>query len=651
MNFFERQEVARRASRRLIILFVLAMLAIALAVDVAILIAIGFAAPEQVMAYGGFWGFAQAHLGLLVVVALLTLAVIGIASLVRMGSLRAGGAVVAQSVGGTRVDEDTRDPQLRRLRNVVEEISIASAVPVPAIFVLEDEQAINAFAAGYSPNDAAIAVTRGALERLNRDELQGVVAHEFSHILNGDMRLNIQLMGVLFGILVLAIAGRRILLHTRGGRDRNVGAILIVALLLTVIGYLGVFFGRMIKAGISRSREMLADASAVQFTRQTTGIAGALKKIAGLPEGSRLGDPDTEEVSHMLFGEGMGLSSMMSTHPPILERIKALDPSFNPRALGELRSRWASKPPSGLAEDRAMGFDGGGMRLAGAATAGLAGASVALTPGAVAAHAGQPESDDYKRAGRIREAIPQTLLDAAHHHDDAVAVVLALLLDTDRAIRARQLAEIAERLGEEVAEHSGNLHEQVQALHPLLRLPLAALAFPALRRRPRGQLEAFVACSNTLIHIDGQVGLFEYCLGRMLQRQVIEAMDPSRHRSSGRRKLAQSRAALADLFSVLAHHGHEDAAQARRAFVAGVGSVLPGVALDYQPPRDWVAALDRALDELDELEPLGKQLLVEGLSLTSSHDGRVTVPEAELLRTICACLHCPLPPLLGQQAD
>jgi Zn-dependent protease with chaperone function len=666
MNFFERQAAARRSSRRLILLFGLAVVAIVLAVDLAVLVAIGANGGEQ----GGAADPAsllRAHAGLLAVTTIATLAVIGIASLVRIGSLRAGGSAVARGLGGDPIDNDTRDPQLRRLRNVVEEIAIAAAVPVPAIFVLENEAGINAFAAGYSPNDAAIAVTRGALERLNRDELQGVIAHEFSHILNGDMRLNIQLIGVLFGILVLGIAGRKILYHTRGSRDsKNVGAILAVGLVLMIVGYVGVFFGRMIKAGVSRSREYLADASAVQFTRQSSGIAGALKKIAGLQEGSKLAAADTEEVSHMLFGDGVGYSPLWATHPPLVERIRALDPQFNPKELTELRKRWQAQPPSGLAEDKASGRDGegprksggmlpGGLRLPGtealpgvgalAATAPAA-AALALSPRELTEHAGRPEAADFEHAGQLHAQLPTALLDAAHGHDDAMPLVFALLLDGDRAVRARQLAEIAERIDEATAERSLVLFEQTAALEAELRLPLASLAFPALRRRPRPQLEAFIACSQRLIHIDGHVHLFEYCLGRLLQRQVIEALDPSRFRPNGRRKLAQGREALAVLFAVLAGHGHAELASARRAFSAGMQVVLPGQGVEYAPPRDWVAALDGALGELDGLEPLGKQLLVEGLATTVGHDGRVTVEEAELLRTVCAVLHCPLPPLL-----
>jgi Zn-dependent protease with chaperone function len=275
MNFFQRQEQARRSSKRLVLLFALAVLAIVAAVDLVLLLAFG--------ALGEDASVADILTGL-VAGTVLAVGIIGIASAYRSASLRAGGAAVALQMGGTPVPEDTRDFHYRRLRNVIEEIAIASGVPVPQVYVLERETAINAFAAGWSPADAAVAVTRGALDRLNRDELQGVIAHEFSHVLNGDMKLNIRLMGVLFGILVLGVIGRRILIHGGGRSSRNAGPVLVAALGLTVVGAVGVFFGRLIKAGVSRQRELLADASAVQFTRQTQGLAGALKKIAGLDQ-------------------------------------------------------------------------------------------------------------------------------------------------------------------------------------------------------------------------------------------------------------------------------------------------------------------------------------------------------------------------------
>ena len=290
MNFFEHQAAARRDSSRLVFLFVLAVIGIVAAVDIATWAATGSSAA-------------------LAFATVATLATIGLGSMYRIASLRGGGEPVALQLGGVPVPENTTDPGLRRLRNVVEEIAIASGVPVPTIYVLEHEAGINAFAAGYSASDAVVAVTRGALDRLNRDELQGVVAHEFSHILNGDMRLNIRLVGVLFGILMIGLIGRKILTHGRLGGSRSVSVVLIAAIVVMAIGYIGLFFGRMLKAGVSRSRETLADASAVQFTRQAQGLAGALKKIGGLHEGAKLNDRgDAEEVSHMLFGDGVGFS-------------------------------------------------------------------------------------------------------------------------------------------------------------------------------------------------------------------------------------------------------------------------------------------------------------------------------------------------------
>jgi Zn-dependent protease with chaperone function len=650
MNFFERQQAARKTSRRLLFLFGLAVVFIMLAVNAAVLLGLGIAQPTETLQQQGFVAFAGERSGVLMLASLVTLAIVVIASLTRISSLRAGGDAVARQLGGTPVPEETRDPQLRRLRNVVEEIAIASSVPVPDIYVLEQESGINAFAAGYSPSDAAVAVTRGALERLNRDELQGVIAHEFSHVLNGDMRLNIRLMGVLFGILVLGIIGRKVLEHSRGGRDsKGAAAIILIALAVMIVGYIGLFFGRLIKAGVSRQREYLADASAVQFTRQTVGIAGALKKIAGLPSGSKLAAAETEEVSHMLFGDGVGYSSLFATHPPLLERIQALDKSFSPAQLGELAKRWSKAPPRGMDEDLALGLTESRLEAA-AAPLPARRAELEVQPESVSAQVGAPASDDFRRAGAISSALPDTLREAAQRPSEAMGVVLALLLDRDAAIRARQLGEIASRLDEASADQALAQQAAVEGLHPMLRLPLASLAFPLLRRRPRPELEKFLEVCDVLIHSDGQIGLFEYCLARMLRRQVIEALDPSRYRTAGRRKLAQSRDALADLFSVLAEHGHENEPGAKRAFHAGLALVLPGATLVYAPPRDWVSALDRALPPLDAIDPLGKQLLVEGLVAAISHDGRIAVAEAELLRVVCSSLHCPLPPMLEHAA-
>ncbi|HEY1069596.1 MAG TPA: M48 family metallopeptidase [Thermomonas sp.] len=628
MNFFEHQAAARRASMRLVVLFALAVVGIVAAVD----LAAWLVAPS--------WRMLAFTTGLTVLTILF-------GSLYRIASLGGGGEVVAQQMGGTLVPADTTDPALRRLRNVVEEMAIASGVPVPKLYVMEEEAGINAFAAGFSPADAVVAVTRGALERLNRDELQGVVAHEFSHVLNGDMRLNVRLIGVLFGILMIGLIGRKVLEYGRfgGSRNKNAGALLVAALVAMVVGYVGLFFGRMIKAGVSRSRERLADASAVQFTRQTAGLAGALKKIAGLEAGARLNHRgDAEEVSHMLFGDGIGFSGLFATHPPLLERIQALEPGFRGEQLERLRADWRATPPDGLREDVALGLAGTGDGALPAAQA-----QVRVSPAQVSAQVATPASDDYRRADAIVEAIPEALRDLARDRTAVMPLLLALLLaEADDALDAQRQA-IAARLDDAVADHAVRIHQQLTAdLHPSLRLPLAALAFPVLRLRPRPQLEAFLAAVRAVIEADGAVSLFEYCLARLLDVQVRESLDPARYARFGRHKPGNVRQEFATLLAVVARYGNAEDAAARRAYLAGLQRVLPRDHLPYAPPAAGVLALDAVWAPLDALDPLAKQALVEAVTDAISSDGRVSVAEAELLRTICGVLHCPLPPMLEQ---
>lgn len=632
MNFFERQAATRRQSVRLLWLFALAVVGIVVAVDLGALLAYG-ASAELFSASGAA--------GLLVFTSFATLAVIGAATLFRIASLRRGGAAVAAQFGATPVPENTTDTNLRRLRNVVEEIAIASGVAVPQVFVIEEEAAINAFAAGYSPNDAAIAVTRGALDKLNRDELQGVIAHEYSHILNGDMRLNIHLIGLLFGILVLALIGRKILVNSGGGRGKGVAGVILVAVALMVAGFLGQFFARMIKAGVSRQREYLADASAVQFTRQTQGLAGALKKIAGVPEGSKLANADTEEVAHMLFGDGVGYSALMATHPPLFERIKALEPNFRSDQLRDLSARWSMTPPNGLDEDEALG-------LSAATPPPLPAEKVAVTvtPPAVIAQVGRPQANDYRRAGAITEAIPEVLQRASRDHEEAVPLLFGLLHAPPGKVRDRQQVELHARQSKRMAQQALDYADRLDGLHPMLRLPLASLAFPVLRRRPRPELQQFLDTVYSLVHADGQVTLFEYCLGRLLHTQVLEALDPARAWVPGRKRLADVSASVITLLAALAKEGHDNPAAAQRAFNAGLLRIFPRLNAAYAPPTQGVAALEPVWPELDAVEPMGKELLIEGLVAAVSSDGRLAVAESELLRAICASLHCPLPPML-----
>jgi len=627
MNFFERQAAARRSSSRLVLLFGVAVVAIVLAVDAVAWLLSG--SP-----------------GVLLAVTLATLATIGLGSLYRLASLGDGGDAIATQLGGELLVDDGGDLDLRRLRNVVEEIAIASGVPVPKIYVLEHESAINAFAAGYSTSDAVVAVTRGALDRLNRDELQGVIAHEFSHILNGDMRLNLRLVGVLFGVSMIAIAGRKVMeFSVVGRRGRGVGVVVFAAVVALVVGSIGLFCARLIKAGVSRNRERLADASAVQFTRQTAGLAGALKKIGGLPDGSRLASAgDAEEVSHMLFGEGLGFEGLfggwLATHPPLVERIQALEPGFRAEQLDALSRRWLHAPPSGLHEDLHLGLHAPGALPS-------ASAEHAVTGSMVATQVGNPGKDDYRRADAIVGGLSYDLRALVADRERVVPLLLGLLLDAREDIATRQAFEIGARLGKATAIEAAHLREQhLVDLHPMLRLPLVALAFPVVRRRPRPQLEVFLDAVNALVLADDDVSLFEYCLSRLLTVQLRESLDPSRHVAFGRSKAINLSAEIATLLAVVAQAGHADAAAAQHAYLAGMQRILPREHIAYRPTANVPLALEDVWMPLDSLDPLAKQLLVEAVTVAASHDGRVSVAEAELLRTVCGVLHCPLPPVL-----
>src|SRR5436853_6240032 len=194
MNFFEHQELARRSSKRLIVLFVLAVIAVVIAVNVVGSLVYLSATSHR----GPFGAAAQLPRGFFLTNTAIVLLLIGGGTWFELSRLSAGGEVVAQMAGGRVIDPATRDLLERRLVNVVEEMALASGIPVPRVFVLDNEATINAFAAGNSVNDAVVAVTRGTLTRLTADELQGVIGHEFSHILNGDMRVNLRLNGVVF---------------------------------------------------------------------------------------------------------------------------------------------------------------------------------------------------------------------------------------------------------------------------------------------------------------------------------------------------------------------------------------------------------------------------------------------------------------------
>jgi len=636
VNFFESQAQARSHSRRLVALFLLAVVLIVAAIDVVVLVALGITGQHAANGFDLSTLLAQSPAAT-VTATLVTLGIIVGATLYKTAKLRSGGGVVARGLGATLIPSQTTDPRYRRLRNVVEEIAIASGVPVPEIYVLEQEPGVNAFAAGYTPADAAITVTRGCMEKLSRDEMQGVIAHEFSHIANGDMRLSIRLMGVVFGILVISIVARTVLRGTRVSSSRKGGAgvIVLAAVAIMLIGYIGVFFGRLIKASFSRQRESLADASAVQFTRQTQGLAGALKKIAGLDAGSKLQIADGEEVSHMLFGDGTGYSRLFATHPPLVERIKQLEPGFDPRQLEALAGRWNDS--SYVPEDSG----------ASAPIAAFAAAARVAAPTHLSAQIAQPGAAHFHFAESVRAGLAPALKAMARDPAHARSLILALLLDPEPALRARQLSAIEKPLGTESSRAIAAVYPQIAGLDAALRLPLAEIAFPALRQRPRAELLQLVTAISVLSNTDGHVSMFEFCMGRMIRTLVADAMNPARVAVAGGLKLSSCEIDVTHLLCAVAQGGNANEDAARRAFTVGRSHALPQSNARYLPGNNWPAVLDPALRTLDRLRAPGKELLLEALVKTVSHDGRITASEAELLRVVCASLHCPLPPLLG----
>jgi len=642
MNFFEAQDHARRATRWLVFVYIVATVLIVIGITLIVGFAL-FGTSLDGYRYS-FTGMLAANPVPLLITALLTTLFIVGASIYKTSILAAGGGRVAQDMGGTLVPASVQDPLRRRLRNVVEEMAIASGVPVPEIYVLEEESSINAFAAGYTPGDAAIAVTRGTLELLDRDELQGVIAHEFSHVLNGDMRLNIRLMGVLFGIVVLGLMGRLIVRgghHARfasGRRGKGGGAIVLIGLGLAILGWIGVFFARMIKAGVSRQREYLADASAVQFTRQPSGIANALKKIGGYSEKSYLSAADPEEVSHMLFGSGAKFVGLFATHPPLTDRIRALDPSFRESDYPVVKPRSLS---DAMAEDCVSAMAPG-------AQGEVPAPDTPDLPQSLVDAAGQPNSRHVAYAQQLRQSIPDSLYDAAHSVELALLLAVALIIDRSGESSERQLALAEEQLGAERARVVRRLYDELSETSPEYRLPLLEIAFPALKLRPEAQLEYLVKLASRMIDVDGEVDLYEYCFYRVLRTNLGQAIDPSGQSGAQRAARRDLRQAAIDLLAVLADYGHDDDARSELAFEAGKARFGKWSGDHTYSSREHysLATLDRSLDILAALNSKGRRAMLEAITTVAIHDGDVTIAEAELIRTICASLDVPLPPLL-----
>jgi Zn-dependent protease with chaperone function/uncharacterized tellurite resistance protein B-like protein len=625
MDFFESQNLARRNTRYLLLLFLLAVGSLVILTNLLVFAVVNFQDTAHIATgqyYFSWKTFFAISCGVVLLVVL--------ASLFRLMMLRKGGATIAELMDGELLVNAQGDLNKQKLLNVVEEMAIASGTPVPPVYLIQDP-AINAFAAGYSPGDAVIGVTYGAMENLTRDQLQGVIAHEFSHILNGDMRLNIRLMGILYGILMLALIGRIIVqpgYHGLRGRNKTHAGVLAFGAGLMIVGYLGQFFGNLIKAAVSRQREFLADASAVQFTRNPEGIADALKRIGGYKEGSILQHPESAELSHTFFSEGVSFSfaSLMATHPPLAERIKRIEPRWDG---GFLESNSPESAPAAGTHDGVMGFA----------------STVHIDADEVLSNIGNPQQSQVDLARQIIEGLPDDYTAAAREPYTARALVYLLLLDRNSEVRTQQLGHLKASSDLGVYDALEKLISHEHLLMPEMKLPLLEIAFPTLRQLSYEQYKMFMANLDALVRADGKVVLSEWAMLKMISKHLGEVFE-AKHTRTRHDTLKSVRDHCEVLLSLLAYCDKHSGVSPEVAFEAGKAELGLDVQLNDKKDLNFTK-MNAALDTLAALHPLRKPKLLKACIKTITADQVVSVIESELLRMIADTLECPMPPMLN----
>jgi len=648
MDFFARQDQARKKTKLLVFYFVVAViLIIALNYVVGLVVLTGAQSSQhrrdryEEATPLVLWN-PQIFLGASVI----TLAIVFVGSAFKISQLNGGGSVVAESMGGRLVKSNTTDPNERKLLNVVEEMSIASGVPMPKVYVLDDEEGINAFAAGHTTGDAAVAVTYSCITKLSRDELQGVIGHEFSHILNGDMRLNIQLMGVLFGILCLATVGR-ILLYMRSGNSRDKNPLPIIGIALMIIGAIGVFFGRLIQAAISRQREFLADASSVQFTRNPAGLSGALQKIGGY--GSKMESPNAPDAGHLFFGNALSSPFLgaLATHPPLEDRIRAIDATWDGKfkRLSEdkpenLIRHDASRPPMPDAFRTVLG----GVILG----SGDAARPPVIQSQSVMPNLGTPTPLHLEYAEKLRDALPDSVKAAVREPLDSVALIYSLLLSPNEATRTTQLATLAKNLSPEIYGRTVALFADISSAAVPARLPMVNLSLGALRQLSREQFTQFSKTLQWLIQSDGKMELFEFVLQKIILRHLAPQFGGARPPVVQFYTIKPLVPDCVVVLSTLAHVGSGDAGEIEKAFAVGAPYLRAPDGNLALLPRDQCGLnqIDAALNRLAQAVPQIKKNLIDACVHVVGADGVIQESEAELLRAVADTLDCPMPPFL-----
>lgn len=610
MNFFEYQDRARQNTQKLIGLFILSVFCITLTIYGAALVSFG--SLSEVKTPADLW---QPELFLLVTIP--TLLTIAGGSCYKVLQLRQGGSAIAEDLGGRRLLPDPINPDERQLLNVVEEMAIASGISVPAVYVLDRERGINAFAAGYTPNDAVIGVTRGTLEQLSRDELQGVIGHEFSHILNGDMRLNLRLVGYLHGILLIYLTGRIICDWNRGfdSRDKNNG-LLWFGFAVIIIGLVGAFFGRLIKSAVSRQREFLADASAVQFTRNPAGIAGALRKIANHSDRSLLQSPYAEENSHLFFGNALKLDflgELTATHPPLDKRIRRLESFRGEYASPAPLSTSGNRQPAESQDSLTLGF--AGTNTSPSATP----VNVQANAKQIVAQVGTVAPEHFAYAQALLAKLPETIQTAVRERQSAIAIVYSLALDSENPqLRELQIAWLRQVEPAEVVESALAFSQEIAQLDPRMRLPLLELTVPALRQSTATQCQKLFKCVTGLAKAKKQRSLAEFVLYLVLWHRLQPCLNPNVENKIQYTALKQVWPDCLILISALARVGETKPAAIAFAFRSGLGR-LPGAGqqtFPETPPEFKLGDLHESLQRLGLASPKLKQSVVDACAHT-----------------------------------
>tara|TARA_R110000824_G_scaffold288508_6_gene476978 strand:- start:98111 stop:100051 length:1941 start_codon:yes stop_codon:yes gene_type:complete len=645
MNFFESQDHVRKNTFQLVVLFGFAVISLIILVNLLVMLTFGFINSEQIQGGESLlqlldWQiFAAVSVGVAVVVLA--------GSLYKIMALSAGGKVVAEGLGGQLIPRNTTDPNQRKLLNVVEEMAIASGTPAPPVYLLADESGINAFAAGFSSRDAVIGVTQGAIDQLSREQLQGVIAHEFSHIFNGDMRLNIRLIGVLNGILILGIIGYYLLYSasfSRRGRSNDKGAagILALAIGLMVIGFAGTFFGGLIKAAVSRQREYLADASAVQFTRNPDGIAGALKRIGGLESGSIVENPGASEVSHAFFAQGVSgfVQSLSATHPPLPKRILRIDPHWDGKY--DVSVNTTSVEDEGLTKKESKMSGGISQKNITAILSGAAMIDVANTIDQI----GNPKIETIKYAGSLIEEIPEFIKVEAREPHGARALIYSLLLDQGNEVRDKQIKYLQVHADPDVFVLTSKLLSEINQLEIGFRLPLIDIAIPTLKQLSQDQYQVFRNNLDALINMDSRVNLMEWTLQKILIKHLDAHFSKPAQTQTGHFQILELKQEVELLLSVMVYAGQKTPSDIEAAFGAATKILDVGDLQLVKHNEISFTDLDLALGELEKLRPQAKQQLLKGCAASALSDHKILPVEVELLRAFSDILGCPIPPVI-----